>query len=140
MPRTHTEVPTVDCVRLFVRDFRKSWHFYRDRLGLTPMKGHGKPPYGEFVDKGKAVLAIFDGKVMAKAVGLLPGRYPSNNVGRSTVIFSIKDVDHFAQVLRRRRVRLLRDPTNRPDWGLRTIHFQDPDGYLVEVYSGIPPT
>ncbi|MGD0588366.1 MAG: VOC family protein [Thermoplasmata archaeon] len=138
MPGTHPEIPTVYCVRLLVRDFRKSWHFYRDRLGLTPMKGHGQPPYGEFVDKDRAVLAIFDRKVMAKAVGLSPGRYSSKNVGRSTVIFSVKDVDRFAQLLRRRRVRLLRGPTNRPDWGLRTIHFQDPDGYLVEVYSAIP--
>ncbi|MGP8077033.1 MAG: VOC family protein [Thermoplasmata archaeon] len=138
MSGTHADTPTVYCVRLLVRDFRKSWHFYRDRLGLTPMKGHGQPPYGEFVDKGRAMLAIFDRKLMAKAVGLSAGRYSSKNVGRSTVIFSVEDVDRFAQLLRRRKVRLLRGPTNRRDWGLRTIHFQDPDGYLVEVYSAIP--
>jgi lactoylglutathione lyase len=138
MTGKRTDVPTVYCVRLLVRDFRKSWHFYRDRVGLTPNKGHGLPPYGEFVSKDKAMLAIFDRKLMASAVGLSPGRYSSKNVGRSTLIFSVEDVDRFARVLRRRKVRLIRGPTNRPDWGLRTIHFQDPDGYLVEVYSGIP--
>ena len=126
------------CTRLLVQDFQKSWHFYRDRLGLTPMKGHGHPPYGEFVSQGRAVLAIFERKRMADAVGLSAGRYSLKNVGRSAVIFSVKDVDRFAKILRGRKVRLLRGPTNRPEWGLRTIHFQDPDGYLVEIYSRIP--
>jgi len=124
-------------VRLLVRDFRKSWHFYRDRIGLTPVKGHGEPPYGEFISKGRVIVSLFDRKSMAKAVGLSAGRYSLKNVGRSAVIFSVKDVDHFAAQLRRRKVRLLSEPTNRSDWGLRTIHFQDPDGYLVEVYSRI---
>lgn len=127
----------VYCVRLLVRDFAKSWHFYRDRLGLTPVKGHGQPPYGEFAWRGKLQLALFDRKLMASAVGLSPGRYSEKNVGRSALVFEVGDVDRFAALLRRRRVRLLRGPTNRRDWGLRTIHFRDPDGYLVEIYSRI---
>jgi len=127
-------------VRLLVRNFEKSWHFYRDRLGLAPVKGHGEPPYGEFAWEGRPLLAIFDRKLMASAVGLASGRYSEKNVGRSTVIFEVKDVDRLAVHLRRRRVRLLRGPTDRPEWGLRTIHLRDPDGYLIEIYSELPRT
>ncbi|WP_343423381.1 hypothetical protein [Candidatus Flexifilum breve] len=28
-------------------------------------------------------------------------------------------------------------PTNRPDWSMRTVHFRDPDGNLVELFSGL---
>jgi lactoylglutathione lyase len=122
-------------VRLLVRDFRKSYHFYRDRLGLTPVRGHGEPPYGEFEWKGKPLLGLFDRRLMASAVGLAPGRYAEKNVGRSAVIFEVDDVDRVAARLRRRKVRLLKGPTDRPEWALRTIHLRDPDGYLIEIYS-----
>lgn len=125
-------------VRLLVNDFRKSYHFYRDRLGLTPVKGHGEPPYGEFAWNGRALVGIFERRRMASAVGLAPGRYPARSVGRSAVIFGVKDVDRLSVQLRRRHVRLLRGPTDRPEWGLRTIHLRDPDGYLVEIFSRLP--
>jgi lactoylglutathione lyase len=126
-------------VRILVKDFTKSWRFYRDVLGLTPAKGHGHPPYGEFVWKDQAVVAIFDRKLMAKAVGLDLGQSPRSSVGHSALIFEVKDVDGLAKRLRRRGVRLLRGPTDRPDWQLRTIHLKDPDGYLIEIYSELHP-
>jgi len=126
-------------VRLLVRNFAASWRFYRDLLGLIPAKGHGHPPYGEFLWKGRAVVSIFDRKLMATAVGLDPGRYPRAHVGRSALIFEVKDVDAVAGRLRRRGARLLQGPTDRPDWRLRTIHLRDPDGYLIEIYSNLRP-
>ena len=122
-------------VRLLVGNFRKSWRFYRDVLRLKPVKGHGEPPYGEFESKGRVVLAIFDRKLMARAVGLEPGRYPTECVGKSALIFQVRDVDAAAKRLKARGVRLLAGPVDRPDWMLRTIHLRDPDGYLVEIFS-----
>ena len=122
-------------VRLLVKDFARSWRFYRDVLGLTPQKGHGKPPYGEFVEKHRSVVSLFDRKLMAHAVGLRPGRYSAAAVGRAALVFEVKDVDSVAQRLVRRKVRLLRGPADRTDWRLRTIHLRDPDGYLIEIYS-----
>jgi lactoylglutathione lyase len=126
-------------VRILVSDFAKSWRFYRDVLGLTPQKGHGEPPYGEFVQKNRSIVSLFDRKLMARAVGLAPGRYARAATGRSALIFEVKDVDAVAARLRRRRIPLLRGPTDRPDWRLRTIHLRDPDGYLIEVYSPMRP-
>ncbi len=124
-------------IRLLVKDFETSWQFYRDVLGLTPLKGHGSPPYGEFVWEGQAIVAIFDRKLMAEAVGLAAGRISAKNMGRSSLIFEVKDVDAVAKRLRARGVRLLKGPTDRPVWELRTIHLRDPDGYLIEIYSRI---
>jgi len=124
-------------VRILASDFRRSWRFYRDVLGLTPVHGHGEPPYGEFVADHGAMVSIFDRKQMAAAVGLVPGRYDHRTTGRSALIFETDDVDVLARRLRRRRVRLLQGPTDRPVWELRTIHLRDPDGYLIEIYSGL---
>jgi len=122
-------------VRLLTSDFRKSWHFYRDRMGLTPAKGHGEPPYGEFVFHGRPLLALFDRKRMASAVGLSPRPPSSKKIEGPALVFEVPDVDRAARGLRNRGVRLLKGPTDRPEWGLRTIHLLDPDQYLVEVYS-----
>jgi lactoylglutathione lyase len=32
-------------------------------------------------------------------------------------------------------VSFLTEPKNRPDWGIRTAHFRDPAGNLLEIYS-----
>jgi len=125
-------------VRLLVKDFDRSWRFYRDTLGLTPNQGHGQPPYGEFVANGRPIVSIFDRKLMAKATGLASGRYPMTNVGRSALVFEVTDVDAVAARLRRKGVRLLQGPTDRPMWRLRTIHLRDPDGYLVEIFHNLP--
>jgi len=123
--------------RLLTANFSRAWRFYRDVLGLSPGPWDGRPPYAEFKSKSGAIVSIFDRKEMAEAVGLQPGRYASRYTGRSALIFATSDVDKFAERLRRKRVRLLKGPTNRPKWGLRTIHLRDPDGYLIEIYSPI---
>jgi predicted enzyme related to lactoylglutathione lyase len=101
-------------VRLLASDFGKSWRFYRDVLGLTPAKGHGHPPYGEFVWKNRATVAIVERKLMASTVGLDSCRYPRASVGTSALIFEMTDVDLVARRLRRRGVRLLKAATDPP--------------------------
>jgi catechol 2,3-dioxygenase-like lactoylglutathione lyase family enzyme len=125
-------------VRLLANDFRKTWHFYRDRIGLTPAKGHGEPPYGEFVWKGRPLLAVFDRKLMAGAVGLSARKASGKDVGGAVVILEVPDVDRTAARLKREKVRLLQPPTDRSAWGLRALHLLDPDGNLVEIYSRLP--
>jgi lactoylglutathione lyase len=124
-------------VRILVRDFARSWAFYRDVLGLTPAKGHGEPPYGEFVFGGRSLIGLFEERNMAEATGLEGGPYPATVVGRSALILETADVDSVARELERRHVPLVAGPTDRPAWQLRTIHLRDPDGYLIEIYSAL---
>lgn len=120
--------------RLLVKDFRAAWGFYRDVLGLIPVRGHGAPPYGEFQARG-AMIALFERGRMAPAIGLSAGRYSRRSVGQSALVLEAADVDRVARALRAKGVPLVAGPTDRPDWQIRTIHFRDPDGYLIEVYS-----
>lgn len=122
-------------VRILVSDFARSWAFYRDVLGLTPRAGHGEPPYGEFVAGHRTVVGLFEQRLMADATGLVAGPLPASHVGRSALILETRDVDAVAKELERQKIPLLRGPTDRPAWQLRTIHLQDPDGYLIEIYS-----
>jgi lactoylglutathione lyase len=122
-------------VRILASDFARSWTFYRDVLGLTPRKGHGDPPYGEFVAGDRTVVGIFEQKLMADATGLEAGPSPTSIVGRSALILETADVDAVAKELERQKVPLIRRPTDRPAWQLRTIHLRDPDGNLIEIYS-----
>ncbi len=131
--------PRAYCPRLLTRDFARTWAFYRDVIGLTPRKGNGEPPYGEFVEGDRAVLAVFDRGAMAAAVGLEPVAEPLNAVGSALVGFEVTDVDATANRLRSAGVALLRPPTDRHDWMLRTLHVRDPDGFLVELFQPIPP-
>ena len=78
MGKTRPDPLQLHTVRLLVKDFDKSWRFYRDMLGLTPNHGHGQPPYGEFVAEGRPIVSIFDRKLMAEATGLASGRYPTD--------------------------------------------------------------
>jgi lactoylglutathione lyase len=86
------------------------------------------------------VVSLFDRTLMARATGLTSGRYPAAHVGRSALVFEVKDVDAVAARLRRQKVRLLQGPTDRPEWRLRTLHLRDPDGYRIEIYAPLPPS
>ena len=40
--------------------------------------------------------------------------------------------------MRARGVALVAEPQDCPDWMMRTAHFRDPDGNLIEINSAIP--
>jgi lactoylglutathione lyase len=125
-------------VRVLASDFARSWKFYLDVLGLTPRKGHGEPPCAKFVPGDRTVVGMFEQKLMAEATALGAAPYPTSVVGRSALILETSDVDAVAKELERRNVPLVRGPTDRPAWQLRTIHLQDPNGYLIEIFSPLP--
>ena len=139
MPRAGASAPGFYTVRVLVRDFRRSWRFYRDTLGLTPAPGHGEPPYGEFQWEGRPRVALFDRGLMAGALGLPPSPGPRGFLGHSALVLEVPDVDAVARRLGRRRVHLLAGPTDRPAWQLRTVHLRDPDGYLIEFCAPMGP-
>jgi catechol 2,3-dioxygenase-like lactoylglutathione lyase family enzyme len=135
MPRHKARELEFTRVRLLVKDFDRSWKFYRDALGLTPVPGHGSGPYGEFEWGGKPFVSLFDRTEMARAVGLAPGRSSPKAVGQAAIIFETEDVDATVRRLRSRGVSFLRGPTDRKEWGIRTAHLRDPEGNLIEIYG-----
>lgn len=118
-------------VRLLVNDYPACFEFYREVVGLEATFGDEVSGYAEF-QTGPAVLAIFDAQQMAAALGRFsrPGRCACDC---AAVVLAVDNVDSACQHLKRQGVNFITEPTDRPDWGIRTAHFRDPEGNLVEI-------
>jgi len=121
----------VGYVILFVADLGRSVAFYRDVVGLPfRLQGDG---YVEFATQGTR-FGLYDRNRLAELTGqdsTPPGR-PGGEV-----VFLVADVGAEAERLRAAGATLLKGPEDRA-WGHRTLHVQDPDGFVVELAEEIP--
>jgi lactoylglutathione lyase len=124
-------VGQVGYVILFVADLQRSIAFYRDVIGL-PFKLHGDG-YIEFATSG-ARFGLYDRNRLGELTGHGP-RPPASPGGE--VVFLVGDVDAEAERLRAAGVAILKGPVDRA-WGHRTLHLEDPDGFVVELAQEIP--
>jgi lactoylglutathione lyase len=118
-------------VILFVRDLERSVAFYRDVIGL-PFKLQGDG-YVEFATQG-ARFGLYDRNRLGELTG--QGTDPPDHPG-GEVVFLVEDVDAEAERLRAAGATILRGPVDRA-WGHRTLHLEDPDGFVVELAGEIP--
>jgi lactoylglutathione lyase len=121
----------VGYVILFVADLGRSVAFYRDVIGL-PFKLQGDG-YVEFATRGTR-FGLYDRGRLRELTGQgaeMPGR-PGGEV-----VFVVGDVDAEARRLEGAGVRILKGPVDRA-WGHRTVHVEDPDGFVVELAQEIP--
>lgn len=118
--------------RLLVTNFRACFRFYRDALGLTPGFGSEDDTYADFV-VGSVNISLFDKAEMTAALGTqaLPARPASQD--HICLVFACPDVDAAVARLGAHGFAPVVEPTDHPDWGIRTAHFRDPDGNLVEI-------
>ena len=121
----------VGYVILFVSDLERSLAFYRDVIGL-PFKLEGDG-YVEFATQGTR-FGLYDRNRLDELTGH-DGEAPGRPGGE--VVFLVEDVDAEAERLRAAGVTVLRGPLDRP-WGHRTLHLEDPDGFVVELATEIP--
>jgi lactoylglutathione lyase len=121
----------VGYVILFVADLERSTAFYRDVIGL-PFKLQGDG-YVEFATDGTR-FGLYDRNRLDELTGqdaTAPGR-PGGEV-----VLLVGDVDAEAERLRAAGAAILKGPLDRP-WGHRTLHVEDPDGFVVELAEEIP--
>jgi lactoylglutathione lyase len=91
-----------------------------------------------------------DGYVEFATQGARFGLYDRNRLGELTgqgtdlprasggeVVFLVGDVDAEAARLTKAGATLLKGPVDRA-WGHRTLHVEDPDGFVVELAEEIP--
>jgi lactoylglutathione lyase len=124
-------VDQVGYVILFVRDLERSLAFYRDVIGLPfKLRGDG---YVEFATQG-AKFGLYDRNRLEELTG-----QDATDPGRpgGEVVFLVGDVDAEAERLRAAGATILKGPLDRP-WGHRTVHVEDPDGFVVELAVEIP--
>jgi lactoylglutathione lyase len=124
-----------DNVRLLVTRFDETFAFYRDVLGLTPTWGKPGENYAAFAFPGGGGIAIFRRSLMAEAVGTAARPATRQEQDTTAVILSVDDVDPVYAALKARGVQFADTPDNHDAWGIRAVHFRDPDGNLIEVFS-----
>lgn len=126
--------------RLLVNDMNASLTFYKDTLGLPLRFGDPDGEYVELIVNDEVSLALFGRTAMAEATGTthLPASAPSQD--NFTITFLVDDVDATVATLASRGLTPSVAPTDRPTWMMRTVHYRDPDGNLVEIHAGLPDT
>ena len=116
---------------LFVADLERSLAFYRDVIGLPfRLRGDG---YVEFATEGSR-FGLYDRNRLDELTGQ-DSAAPARPGGE--VVFLVADVDAEAERLRAAGATLLSGPVDRA-WGHRTLHVEDPDGFVVELAEEIP--
>lgn len=125
--------------RLLVCKFAECFLFYRDVMGFKVTYGSEGDSYASFTDRGgtEPTIALFIRQAMAEVVGTsyLPSEAPCQD--RFALIVRAENVDAMYEQLQERGVVFMDGPESHPDWGTRSAYFRDPDGNLIEIYTGL---
>jgi lactoylglutathione lyase len=54
------------------------------------------------------------------------------------LVLDVDDVDAAAARVLAAGGKLITQPEDHPDWGIRTCHLRDPEGNLLELEHGLP--
>lgn len=123
-------------IRLLVSNFKECFLFYRDMMGFTPTFGNEDDVYADF-DAGSIGLALFDKYLMSKTIGSEHLPVTENIQDKFCLVFEVDDADLIYNTMKSKGVVFITQPQDRPDWGLRTAHFCDPDGNLIEIFQSL---
>lgn len=119
-------------IRLLTSNYTRLWQFYTEKIGLKPRFNKKNGIYDEFAT-ADAMLSIYDKKSMLSTLGNAFKSTIEDNSHSFVIIFQVKNVDQEYELLKKRGITFVTSPTDRPEWIIRTAHFQDPDGNLIEL-------
>lgn len=122
--------------RILVKDMAASVRFYRDMLGFALQMGSESDVYSEFVNEGH-VLSLFLKPLMDETLGAAAMPSSSSQSDVILLALAVENVDAAYAELTAKGVSFIVPPTDHPEWGLRTAHFRDPDGLLLEINHDI---
>ncbi len=127
-------------VRLLVKDYARCFKFYTEQIGLEPTWGDENSGYASFkVADGIEGFALFVSDWMAPSVGSADKEIPVGFREKSLVSFSVDNVDETYATLKAKGVQFVNQPSDMADWGMRVVHFRDPENNLIELFSPLAP-
>ncbi len=123
-------------VRLLVKDYKKCFKFYTEKLGFEPVWGDENGCYASFkVADGIEGFALFVSDYMAPSVGNSDKTQPIDCREKMMVSFEVENVDDTYQAFLKKDIRFINEPTDMPDWGMRVVHLRDPEENLIEFFT-----
>jgi catechol 2,3-dioxygenase-like lactoylglutathione lyase family enzyme len=131
--------PTFSHLRLCVTDFASTVRFYHELLGFPMNMPYTDDVYTE-INTGAVTLALFNKAMMADVVGagVLPAKSTAQD--NAVIVLMVPNVDQAVAALAEKGLSPIVPPTDRPAWGLRTVHYRDPEGNLVELATDLSTT
>jgi lactoylglutathione lyase len=121
----------IGAMTLVVKDLDRAKTFYREVFGL--------PPQGEQEDsvmfRFKNVYVFLQKDPAHEPPGGQVLAMAQKGAGQFAII--VADVDAVRAELDEHGVTLISGPADR-DWGMRTVTFSDPDGYIWEIAQELP--
>ena len=117
-------------INLIVGDLDRSKTFYREVFGLPPQ--HEEEDVAVFRFKNMYVMLQHDPAHQARPGEVLG--LAQKGVGQFAIV--VEDVDAVAAELESHGVTLISGPADR-DWGMRTLTFADPGGYIWEIAQDV---
>lgn len=123
---------TMKYIILYVSDFEKTMHFYKDILGLSVKMQQGT--YVEF-DTGATTLSINTRQSVREEIGLA---VPAVTTSTQTfeIGFVVEDVAATIEELRGQGVTIIQEPMTKP-WGQVVSYVADPDGHYIEICTAV---
>lgn len=122
-------------VRLLVKDYRKCFDFYTQKLGFEPL-WDVEECYGAFkVADGIEGVAIFLSDYMAQAIGNADKEQPTGYREKSLVVFEVPNVDETYREFQAEGIEFINEPIDMPGWGMRVVHLRDPEENLIELFT-----
>ena len=123
--------------RLLVTNFKACFLFYRDIMGFKATYGTEDDVYADF-DTGATTIALFGRQNMSEAIGTTNRPPQAKSQDAFCLCFTVENVNAACEQLKLKGVGLVTEPTDRTGWGIRTAHFRDPDGNLIEISQSLP--
>jgi len=117
-------------INLIVGDLVRSKTFYREVFGLPPQ--HEEEEVAVFRFKNMYVMLQHDPAHQARPGEVLG--LAQKGVGQFAIL--VEDVDAVRAELDEHGVTLISGPADR-DWGMRTLTFADPGGYIWEIAQDV---
>jgi catechol 2,3-dioxygenase-like lactoylglutathione lyase family enzyme len=123
----------IGAITLFVEDVAASRAFYRQVFELEPFDD-GETNVG-FMLAEQYFFLTASANAPDMIAPLAAGA--AGNGPRHVFAIIVEDVDAVAAELKDKGVALINGPEDR-FWGMRTLNFADPDGYVWEIATPVP--
>lgn len=121
-------------IRLLVQDFDSCFTFYKEIMGLKCSHGSLGDNFASFDIGIPDGLGIFKAELMNDAIGEKTKKIKTTS-DKFAIVIEVSSVDKTAEILKKKKAKLVTEPMDMPVWGIRVAHFRDPENNLIELFS-----